>query len=289
MRVEAKIRMAADVCLAVLLPVLMAEILTGQKLHEWMGMGMAVLFILHHGLNRKWWGNVGKGGYTLYRCIGAMLNFLMLADILALTVSGIMMSGFVFDGFSISSGMVFSRRLHLFASHWGFILISLHMGLHWNMALNLADRRKKGKCPDRLAVWFYRGIAAAAALFGTSAFIRQNMADYLFLRTAFVFWDETKSAGLFFIEILAMMELFTAIGYYGSNFLKGRKSSQMKQKALKSLAFLLPVFLCAAVIIWFGFGNKMPASDLWDHGAENSSGGEMNEDKKNSKTNPFKY
>lgn len=89
MRAEAKIRVAVDVCLTVLLPILMAEILTGQEFHEWLGVAMAVFFIFHHGLNWKWWRNVGKGGYTWYRCTSVMLNLFMLADILALVVSGV--------------------------------------------------------------------------------------------------------------------------------------------------------------------------------------------------------
>lgn len=32
-----KVRMGVDICLTVLLPVLMAEILTGQEFHEWAG------------------------------------------------------------------------------------------------------------------------------------------------------------------------------------------------------------------------------------------------------------
>lgn len=34
-------------------------------------------------------------------------------------ISGIRMSGFVFEWLPISGGMILSRRLHLFASHWG--------------------------------------------------------------------------------------------------------------------------------------------------------------------------
>ena len=268
MRAEAKIRMAVDVCLTVLLPILMAEIMTGQELHEWLGVAMAVFFIFHHGLNWKWWRNVGKGGYTWYRCTSVMLNLFMLADILALVVSGIMMSGFVFDGLSISGGMILSRRCHLFASHWGLVLMSLHMGLHWNMAVSLANRLRKGKSPDSMAVWLCRGIGAAVALFGIYAFIRQNMVDYLLLRTAFVFWDETKSAVTFFAEVFSMIGLFISIGYYGSKILKGGKCGQMKQKVLKGVAFLVPVLLCMLVMFWIGSGSKTSSSDSWNPASE---------------------
>ena len=271
MRGMTKIRMGADICLTVLLPVLMAEILTGQEFHEWAGVAMAVLFIIHHALNWRWWKSIWKGGYRPLRFVGVMLNLLMLADISALVVSGIMMSGFVFAWLPFSGGMIFSRRLHLFASHWGLILMSLHLGLHWNMAVKLGGRLGKRENPDGPAVWLARGLAAAVSLFGIYAFVRQNMADYLFLRTAFVFWDETKMAFLFLAEVIAMMGLFTAVGHYGSRLLAGGKCGQMEQRVLKCLAFLIPVFLCAAVILWIGFGKQNAPSDSWGAAAEDPS------------------
>lgn len=37
---------------------------------------------------------------------------------------------------------------------------------------------------------------------------------------------------------------------------------------------MVPVFLCAAVILWIGFGNQSSPSDLWSVTAENPSGAE---------------
>lgn len=260
-----------DAGLIVLLPILMAEILTGQEAHEWLGVLMTALFLLHHAINWKWWKSIGKGGYTPLRFAGAVINLLMLADILALTVSGIMMSGFVFDWLPISGGMILSRRLHLFASHWGLILMALHTGMHWNMLFSLGRRLRKKENTDGLLVWFARGLALAVALFGIYAFFQQNMADYLFLRTAFVFWDETKPAWMFFIEILSIMGLFIAIGHYGAKILRGGKKGRMKRKGLKYLAFLIPVVLCVAVILWLGKGGGNAPTDSWGSSNENIS------------------
>lgn len=260
-----------DAGLIVLLPILMAEILTGQEAHEWLGVLMTALFLLHHAINWKWWKSIGKGGYTLFRFAGAVINLLMLADILALAVSGIMMSGFVFDWLPISGGMILSRRLHLFASHWELILMALHTGMHWNMLFSLGRRLRKKENTDGLLVWFARGLALAVALFGIYAFFQQNMADYLFLRTAFVFWDETKPAWMFFIEILSIMGLFIAIGHYGAKILRGGKKGRMKRKGLKYLAFLIPVVLCVAVILWLGTGGGNAPTDSWGSSNENIS------------------
>ena len=264
-----------DLGFIILLPILMAELLTGQKLHEWLGVIMTAFFIIHISLNWRWWKNIGKGGYTPVRCAGAVINLLMLADIAALIVSGIMMSGFVFDWLPMKGSMILSRRLHLFCSHWGLLLMSLHTGMHWNMVISLARRLRKKEDSDSSLTWFIRGVAMAVALFGIFAFIQQNMADYLFLRTAFVFWDETKPAAMFLIEILSMMGLFIAVGHYGFKVLQGGKKGRMKQKILKYLTFSIPVILCAAVMLWIGSGNGKSSSNSWNSTVESISGTDM--------------
>ena len=45
-----------DVCMTILLLFLMAYQVTGEVLHEWIGIGMTVLVIVHQILNRKWYG-----------------------------------------------------------------------------------------------------------------------------------------------------------------------------------------------------------------------------------------
>lgn len=58
-----------------------------------------------------------------------------------------------------------------------------------------------------------RTAAGAVALYGAKCFIQQNIVDYLFLRTEFVFFDYEKAPGLVFAELLAIMALWVLIGY----------------------------------------------------------------------------
>ena len=45
-----KAKYLVDFGMTVLLPLLMAYTLVGEATHEWLGMAMLVLFILHHGI-----------------------------------------------------------------------------------------------------------------------------------------------------------------------------------------------------------------------------------------------
>lgn len=217
-----------DLAMIVLLPLLMAEILTGQEIHEWLGTGMLVLFLAHHFLNPGWWKSFLKGKYTPSRTFGTALDLLLLLDMIALCVSGIMMSGFVFRFLHIKGGMMLARQLHLFASHWGLILMSAHLGMHMELFIGMG--RKLFHLTEKSAArtYFLRLAAAALAIYGIYAFIVQHMTDYLFLQTHFVMFDEAKTAAVYFAETAAMMSLFAAAAYYINKLLcrVGKKSER---------------------------------------------------------------
>lgn len=61
------IRSIVDISMTGCLLFLMAYQVTGETLHEWIGIGMTVLVIVHQILNRKWYSAVFKGKYNPYR------------------------------------------------------------------------------------------------------------------------------------------------------------------------------------------------------------------------------
>ncbi len=220
MKPKMKIKMTIDLLMSVLLLCLMAYQIVGEVLHEWFGAGMLALFILHTVLNLNWYGNLFKGKYTALRMIGTVLNFAVLAAILCLGYSGVVMSRHLFAFLPITSGMALARVMHLMASYWGFVLMSLHLGLHWGMITGMAKKAFRITGSNRAA-----GIASKIAVLGVSAygvyaFITERIADNLFLRTQFVFFDYEASASAVFGKYIAMMALFMAAGYYGAKLLK---------------------------------------------------------------------
>ena len=60
-------KICVDIAMTAALLLLMAYELIGEAAHEWIGVSMLVLFVLHHILNGKWSGNLLKGKYTPFR------------------------------------------------------------------------------------------------------------------------------------------------------------------------------------------------------------------------------
>ena len=57
------------------------------------------------------------------------------------------------------------------------------------------------------------GVLSGVSLYGCYAFVKRQLADYMFLKSAFVFFDYSEPRVYFFLDYIAMMILFAFAGY----------------------------------------------------------------------------
>ena len=224
------LRMMVDLLMTVCLLGLMSFMLTGQQYHEWIGAAALVLFILHHILNLSWIRQSGRGRYTPYRVLQSLLVILVFLAILGCMVSGIVMSQYVFAFLPIDGGTSFARLLHMVSAYWGFVLMALHLGLHWSMVLGRFRKAARLKGSSRTRTLVLRLAGAAAAVYGLSVFVRRNLLNYMLLRTQFVFLDYSEPLLLFYLDYLAMMGFFIFAAHFLSILLKKRTSARQGEK-----------------------------------------------------------
>lgn len=221
-----------DMIMTVLLLFLMARQLTGDSAHEWLGAGMLILWIAHHILNRSWYSHLFKGKYTSARILQTVTNFAVLLSMLGLMVSGIILSREVFAFLPISGGIALARPLHVLSAFWGYVLMALHLGLHWNMILSMG-RKAVGPVSSK-PLWILLRIAAAlVAGYGLYAFLKNQFLSYMFLMSSFVFFDFERPVLLFFTEYIAIMGLFIFLAHYtskGIQRLTGRRKKFVEKK-----------------------------------------------------------
>lgn len=217
--IKSMIKPVVDIFMTVLLLFLMGYQFWGETAHEWAGTLMLLLFIAHHILNAGWYKNIFRGRYTPIRIIMTVINLALLVAMLCLMGSGIMMSRHVFSFLSVSSGMGTARLVHMAACYWGFVLMSLHLGLHWNRILGMV-RKVSGPIQSRPVKMGLRLAGAAVAAYGLYAFIKNQIPSYLFLTSSFVFFDFERPYLLFFAEYAAIMGLFVFLAHYGTKGLQ---------------------------------------------------------------------
>ena len=178
MNTKAKIKWTLDVLMTAALFFLMGYQFWGETAHEWIGAGMLVLFVVHQVLNRSW---------------------------------------YVFAFLPIRGGLMLARRLHILGSYWGYLLMSLHLGLHWGMVCRLAAKKRSPKRKYQAAGLI---ISLLIAAYGVRVFIRRNFLTYLFLRSEFVFLDYEEPRLKFFLDCLALMGLCIFAAHYGAKLVK---------------------------------------------------------------------
>lgn len=230
MRNKTAVRRLVDLLMTVVLILLIAYFLTEQEIHEWLGAGMLVLFIIHHILNFKWLKALGRGKYTPYRALQTALALLVLLCMLGSMLSGIWMSRYVFDFLPTQGRMGLARAAHLCCAYWGFILLSAHLGLHWGTMLGAVRKAAGNRKPSARRTAVLRVLTAGISSCGVYAFIRHHISDYLFLRSHFVFFDYEQPPVLYFLDLLAMMGLWMALAYYLGRALQGRAGRAAVQK-----------------------------------------------------------
>ena len=204
-----KPKMLVDLAMTLLLPCLMAYQIIDGAGHEWLGTGMLLLFLIHNFLNRGWYGRLFRGKYRLARVLQTAVNFGALAAMLLSGYSGIVLSRHVFP--VVHGPMATARRMHMAASYWCFLLMSLHLGMHWAMIRGMLTKAIRHE-PSVSAGKVLRLLALAACAFGMYCFFQNGIPAYLFLRKEFVFFNFEKSAIWVFLEYIGILFSWAAMG-----------------------------------------------------------------------------
>lgn len=177
-----KIKMALDVIMTVIFICLIKLSFTGITVHEILGIGILVLFIIHNILNYKWIAAVYTNFFT--DKVKGKAKFMFVLNVLLFVftsftvISGILISQSLFPEISLSDTSVWSP-LHHFAAYSSLVLISVHLGLHWSMIINFFKKVLKMRNENGTRTWLARVIALALAIFGVKALINQNIqADF---------------------------------------------------------------------------------------------------------------
>ena len=83
MRPKQITKILTDILMTIILLLLMAYSLVGEAAHEWLGIGIFALFVLHHVLNSRWRRNLRKGKNTPYHILQTALVVMALVSMLS--------------------------------------------------------------------------------------------------------------------------------------------------------------------------------------------------------------
>ena len=235
-----RLRMTVDITMTILSIILMGGnyLFPADIVHEILGVGLFVLWALHIILNRRWYGAIFKGKYNPYRVMQTIINCCILICTIFLMISGIILSNHIFTFLNIQGGLGFARIAHLLASHWYYLFMSLHIGLHVGVIANImrhpapinchpelnnchpelvsgshAEEMPKQVRNDKLRKIIPRILLALVCAYGIYAFIARGVWKYLILQQQFFFFDLDRGYILFAIDYISIIILFATLSH----------------------------------------------------------------------------
>lgn len=227
-----KIRLPLDIMMTLVSIVLMGGnfLFPAEIAHEILGVGLFILWSVHIFLNRRWYaslaqasklitstnandrrsyGAIFKGKYNPYRVMQTVINCGILICTIFLMISGIILSNQLFTFLNIQSDLGFARIAHLLSSHWYYLFMSLHIGLHMGRLFqNVA-----AKILPRI-------LLVLTSLYGVYAFIDRGVWKYLVLKQQFFFFDLERGYILFTMDYISIIILFATISHFIAKLLK---------------------------------------------------------------------
>jgi hypothetical protein len=206
-------RLLLDMAFAFLLLFAYAYRITGDTAHEWIGLSVFVLFVIHNILNKKWYKNIFSGSYNGRRILMTAVNILLLLTMTLLILTGLLHSRTVLAFLRLPGGMII-RLIHTTAAWWGLILIAVHVGLHWEMIMNAFRKMLKIRGENRIRKISLHIIVLAVVVCGVWSSFDRDMFSKLFLGFSFDYWPEERPAVLFFAVSFSIMCVYIFITYY---------------------------------------------------------------------------
>jgi hypothetical protein len=221
-------KLAIDLVMTVLMLVAMAYHITGNTIHELVGVSILVLFIVHNILNRRWYRTVLKGKNNVFRVLNAAVNLLLLIAMVLLMVSAVPISRTVFAFVPVNGGML-ARQIHVLAAYWVFILMSVHLGMHWGMVIGAMSKMTGITDTNHIRTMALRIMAVLVAFYGVHASFDRDVGSKLILYYTYSYWNFDESAMFFFTDYLSIMGFCIFVTYYVLKFVQNREKQSLSK------------------------------------------------------------
>lgn len=144
---------------------------------------------------------------------------------IGMMVSGIMISAKVFGFLNIQTTM-FARRLHMVSTSWGFVLMSIHVGLHIAGMMNKLNNKMKNNTFE----YAYYFVLILMIGIGVYSFISNKVYEDMFLLNDFKFYDYEQNPIIFYLKYFMTLVCITLVIYFIFKLISKIKSRKETKK-----------------------------------------------------------
>lgn len=217
-----KIKIIIDIFMYLIFIVLMGHHITENLIHEILGAILFVLFIIHHILNHRFYKTILKGKYKLKRFFIVITDLTLIIVMIGMILSAINISSDVFSFLNVPT-TIFGRKLHMISTSWGFVIMSIHLGLHLGLLISKINKKMK----DSTFEYVYYLILILISIYGLYSFIKLGFISDMFVLNAFKYYDYNELPIIFYLHTLSSSLFISLITYFINNLkLKRKKEKQ---------------------------------------------------------------
>lgn len=213
-----------NIVMTVLLLLIMDYRFIGNSLHEIGGVVFALLFIFHNVLNRRWYDVFFKGRQSLRRVVMTIVNLILVITMITVFVTGALISATVFAPLDIRSRSLFVHDLHQGAAFVSFILIAIHLGMHWEILM--AKLKNWLHIDTSRLSWVItsRIVSIVVIIYGIYASFANDIGEKLLMQRVFMGWGEEPSLWRFLLDHFAIVGSYVGITHFLFSLLRRVKN-----------------------------------------------------------------
>lgn len=221
-------KLVNDLAMTVLMLLAMAYYITGNTIHEVIGVVVLVLFLVHNFTNRRWYKSMLKGKYNLRRILQIGTNLLFLLTMSLMMISAILISSDLFPFIPISNDMTL-RQIHVQSAYWGFIIMAVHVGLSWGTIINSARRMTGITGSSRIRTLGLRLVAVIIVIYGVQVSFEREIGSKLLIYNPFGWYVKDSYIG-FLIDHLSIMGIYICGTHYTLTFIQRQEQKGILAK-----------------------------------------------------------
>ncbi|KRE38149.1 DUF4405 domain-containing protein [Paenibacillus sp. Soil522] len=219
------IKLIIDLIMTESMLVAMAYHITGNMIHELVGVFLFVLFIVHNILNRRWYKTIFRGKYKVQQILSIAVNLLFLITIAVALISSVPISRDIFPFIRINNDMVM-RQIHVLSAYWGFILMAVHIGISWGRIINAARKMTGIITTSRVRTIAFRLLAVLIVVYGVQISFERDMGSRLLIYNPFGYWGFDETAMRFVIDYLSIMGIYICGTHYTLKYIQKHEKAK---------------------------------------------------------------
>ncbi|WP_454739338.1 DUF4405 domain-containing protein [Cupriavidus necator] len=216
------LRLVLDSIAAGLLLFAFAYFWQGNAPHEWAGIGMFLLLVVHNVFHRRWFAALSTGPRQRRGKLNIAATFVLLAGMLALLGTSMVISETMFAGLRLDDDFT-ARQIHAGIAYWLLIIVAIHLGLRWPLLMAIARKLFGIAQPNATRTAVLRLIAIGIAAQGVWSVLALNLRSRLLFQMSLDWWNFEESVSGFFGHCMAIAGLWMFLTYYTMQWVQRRK------------------------------------------------------------------